>query len=351
MLQNKPAISLTSPHGGPSGTAHPHPAPVVLQRKHAGGLFAHFNPAEVERSDKTNAQATVDGVPLKNPATDQPVFVNDSSAHAEIKIINAFLAKHRGYGPRVLSIRINRIPCKPCAEAIVQLLNDYPQLAVRIKATTITRPGKEGLTLLDQHPRAYIRYWTTGELSAKGLIFKHQVVTDAPGEARNQFKQWAHSLGIASQSIESILNTAGSPKDKATKIKLLFKELVEQEETSDRTVRNYTDGLIRTLYPAYKDQALAPYQGNWNARNLTRVHIVTSLRPVISIADPALMQLRALIWIGRKEEFTARMSEVDFKGKPVLWGGEYRESNTGSIVRINDLEVDGMDPTIWFQLL
>jgi hypothetical protein len=322
-----------------------------VQPKHEGGSFAHYNPAEVERSDKTNAEVTVDGVPLNNPATGRTVFINDLE-HAEIKIIRAFKAKRPGYGPRVLSIRINRIPCQPCAEAIIKLLDDYPQLAVRIKATTITRPGQAGLALLDQHPRAFLRYWTSDELSAKGLIFKYQVVNDARAAAWSQFEGWANGVGIASQSIEDILNTTLSPKEKAKTIKALFAKKIRAQATTDRTVRNYTDGLMRALYPDYKDQNLAPYEGNWKTRNLTRAHIVAGLRPSISILDQnVLLGLRSLIWGGNKKEFTVQESGVDFQGHPILWGGEYREVNTNAILKVTDMEVDEMDPTIWLQLL
>lgn len=324
----------------------------ALQCRHAGGSFAHYNPAEVARSDKTNAEATVDGVPLTNPESGESLFQNDSSNHAEIKIINAFRALNPGLGPKVLSIRINRVPCDPCAQAITKLLNDYPQLAVRIKASAITKPGQQGLARLNQHPRAFVRYWTTGELNAKGLIFKGHAVTSVHAEAWAQFKKWAIKVGMQIQGIETILDGGSTPKDKATSIKSLFQGLISLKKTNARTVNNYTDGLIRALYPSYKDQTLAPHAGNWTTRHLTRAEIVTRLRPIITITDPAvLLKLQTMILGGSKGEFTARESQVDFQNHPALWGGEYREQSTNALLRINDQEVDGMDPTIWFQLL
>jgi hypothetical protein len=267
-----------SPKKSQPGLAHR--SSTVIQRRHSRGNFAHFSPAEVERSNKTYAQATIDGVPLKNPEDNSKVFINSGRRHAEIKVIDAFEASRPSNGPTLLSIRINRVPCKPCAEAIIRLLNKYPKLAVRIKATAITRAGHAGLTLLNGHDRAFFRYWTIDELNEKELTFKNRTVTNTTAVVWQQFTSWvSEQAGRKAKrvlgKIDEILKAKKSPSAKAKNIKdYLTKELTG---ASDRTIRNYTDGVIRTLYRNYKDSALKPHEGGWESKGWTRDEIISAL--------------------------------------------------------------------------
>lgn len=114
-----------------------------IQRKGEKLTFAEMSIYPPGNS-KTIAEVTLDGVSLDK-------WDNSKGQHAEIKIVDDLETKYarKLKKARVLSLIINRAPCKPCAEKLVKLKTDYG-IEIRVKSTIITPEGEMGLPLLQE---------------------------------------------------------------------------------------------------------------------------------------------------------------------------------------------------------
>ena len=134
----------------------------VAQLKGKDTNAQHFDPARTFMDDTTHAEATVDGASML-------ITTNEGSIHAEIKIANQFehLYAASPKRPKVLSLRLDRAPCEPCADRLIELKKKYG-LIMRIKASTI-KHGKGNEEALQKLKDAgiYFQLWTQGAIETK----------------------------------------------------------------------------------------------------------------------------------------------------------------------------------------
>jgi hypothetical protein len=268
----------------------------TIQLRQVSGQLLNFSPEDAARTpNTTTAQASVNGVPL-NSDNNTSVFKNSTHKHAEIKIIEAYNSLPATNQPRLLSIRINRMPCGPCATALANLLTTNQNLAIRIKASSITERG--GLATLQSTPRLHLRYWTIADIEAKGLLVNNTAINDLQQFSWTRFCQWiddqTNSLNkrqtlkaYVQQKLNEITNNNNVRTVRTAKRLIKAKLRNELPETSKSTINSYTNGIVK-VYSTGPDEQDAKQvlndqnvTGGWGGRNLTRAEILLGLQPPI----------------------------------------------------------------------
>ncbi|MBE7380674.1 MAG: hypothetical protein F6J95_004615 [Leptolyngbya sp. SIO1E4] len=140
----------------------------IIQRK--GGLlgtFKKYNPTDTATGDSTTAEVTLDGVYLGRYDEQGEGHAEEKIAIAVRTVVNNSKVYDEEKGPKLLSIRINRAPCKGCYDKLNTLLEEYPTLWIRIKAAKITDQSGVEAYSKNKPKRLVIRYWKLAEIENK----------------------------------------------------------------------------------------------------------------------------------------------------------------------------------------